>query len=76
MAVSFETLDYNLVEFTQEGDCGLCGAEGVPTIDLMQNLAELKHVRKLGPEPGPWACLECCQRIHETLTAALQAVED
>lgn len=52
-----------------EGDCDLCGAECVTTVDLSQNVNRVAG-------PGPWACLDCCQRVHETLTAALDEGTD
>ncbi len=49
-------------------DCDGCGAPNVTVIDVVQNI----HERYNGP--GPWLCAVCCQRVHETATAALSTV--
>ncbi len=68
MTVNIEVLDHNQVECDPDGVCALCGSRRVVTIDLFQNVK-----RAYPHHASPWACLECCQQMHETLTAALEA---
>ena len=64
-----DRLDEYRIEHDTRSTCGACQCVGVLVVDLTQNTESEDG-------SGPWVCLECCQRIHETLTAVLDNPSD